>query len=108
MSDITWTGEHAAEWAEHYGGQVIDLDKARARTDAERLAAMGGHQVGNCDGCGVYHTPWNYYFDENGAMREEARRERRETDILVAKESMMQLDPEARRELLTQMLAELP
>ena len=55
MSDITWTGEHAAEWAEHYGGQVIDLDKARARTDAERLAAMGGHQVGNCDGCGVYH-----------------------------------------------------
>jgi hypothetical protein len=27
VNDISWTGEHANEWAQRYGGQAIDLDK---------------------------------------------------------------------------------
>jgi hypothetical protein len=45
-------------------------------TDAERNAAAGGHQVGNCDMCGVQHFPWSSYYDENGmAYPENVRRE---------------------------------
>lgn len=33
MSDITWTGEHAAEWAEHYGGQAEQADPITEAVD---------------------------------------------------------------------------
>jgi len=32
MNDITWTGDHAAEWAQHYGGQVIEAEPAGLTT----------------------------------------------------------------------------
>lgn len=39
-------------------------------TDAERLQAAGGHQVGDCDECGQFHTAWSVHFNADGSERE--------------------------------------
>lgn len=51
---------------------VISLDEYRQNrmTDAERNAAAGGHDIGNCDGCGITHTAWSMHFNDDGSYRD--------------------------------------